>query len=75
MRKLIVIIQSLITTQKTKNKKINWVDEVEKEDSKNIYVVYNGPKPGIYTNWLEASRAIIGFSGIIHRCCTNWIEA
>ncbi|MFU0443498.1 viroplasmin family protein [Candidatus Liberibacter asiaticus] len=36
--------------------------KLKKEDSKKIYVIYNGPKPIIYTSWLEASRAIIGFS-------------
>ncbi|MFU0443468.1 viroplasmin family protein, partial [Candidatus Liberibacter asiaticus] len=52
---------------------MNWADEVEKEDSKNIYVVYNGPKIGIYINWPEASRAIIEFSRIIHKSFTNRI--
>ncbi|MFU0443507.1 viroplasmin family protein, partial [Candidatus Liberibacter asiaticus] len=29
----------------------------------------------MYTKWLEASRAIIGFSGVIHKAFTNMIEA
>ncbi|MFU0443694.1 viroplasmin family protein, partial [Candidatus Liberibacter asiaticus] len=33
--------------------------------------MYNGPKSRIYTNWPETSRAIIGFSRIIHKSFTN----
>ncbi|MFU0443501.1 viroplasmin family protein [Candidatus Liberibacter asiaticus] len=38
---------------------MNWSNEFEKEDLKKIYVVYNGSKLGVYTSWLETSRAII----------------
>ncbi|MFU0443564.1 viroplasmin family protein, partial [Candidatus Liberibacter asiaticus] len=31
-----------------------------------MYVVYNRPKPGIYTSWPKVNRAIIEFSGVIH---------
>ncbi|MFU0443441.1 viroplasmin family protein, partial [Candidatus Liberibacter asiaticus] len=58
-----------------KRKKINWTDEVEKEDSKKIYVVYNKPKLEIYTSWLEANRVIIELSGVIYRTFANMIEA
>ncbi|MFU0443574.1 RNase H1/viroplasmin domain-containing protein, partial [Candidatus Liberibacter asiaticus] len=52
---------------------MNWTNEAETEDLKKIYVVYNGPKPRIYTSLLEASRTIIGFNGVIYRSFTNRI--
>nr|QOJ37923.1 ORF6 protein [Grapevine-associated caulimovirus] len=39
------------------------------------YVVYNGPNPGIYASWPEASKAISGISGLIHKSFTNRIDA
>ncbi|MFU0443724.1 viroplasmin family protein, partial [Candidatus Liberibacter asiaticus] len=58
-----------------KKKKINWANEVKKEDLKKVYVVYNETKPRIYTSWPETSRAIIGFSRISHRTFINMIES
>ncbi|XP_059447471.1 uncharacterized protein LOC132178909 [Corylus avellana] len=31
------------------------------------YVVYNGPSPGVYTSWSEASKFVTGLKGIIHK--------
>jgi viroplasmin and RNaseH domain-containing protein len=42
---------------------------------KRWYVVYNGPKPGIYGTWPKASKAISGISGLIHKSFENRIEA
>ncbi|MFU0443659.1 viroplasmin family protein [Candidatus Liberibacter asiaticus] len=39
--------------------------KLKRKIEKKVYVVYNGPKPRIYTSWPEASRVIIGFSRII----------
>lgn len=48
--------------------------EKEGTDSK-VYVVYNGPNPGIYSSWPEASKAIQGTPGLVHRSFKNRIEA
>nr|QOJ37924.1 inclusion body protein [Grapevine-associated caulimovirus] len=39
------------------------------------YVVYNGPNPGIYGSWPEASKAVCGISGLVHKSFTNRMEA
>ena len=49
-------------------------DESKSKEPK-VYVVYNGPNPGIYSSWQEASRAIQGIPGLVHKSFTNRIEA
>ena len=40
-----------------------------------VYVVYNGPNPGIYSSWPEATKAIQGKPGLVHQSFTSRIEA
>jgi hypothetical protein len=56
------------------NEKANPLNE-ESPMEKRWYVVYNGPKPGIYGTWPEASKAISGICGLIHKSFENRIEA
>lgn len=43
--------------------------------SKNYYVVFNGPYPGIYLNWDLAEQAVKGHSGVKHKKFKSYDEA
>lgn len=50
-------------------------DPSEDENKTKLYVVYNGPNPGIFSSWPEASKAIQGIPGLVHKSFNNRIEA
>ena len=49
--------------------------QMDIQNPKNYYVVFNGPNAGIYNNWSIASLAIIGISGVSYKRFKNFQEA